>query len=104
MAATVPKLASLYRSIRRAHKYLPSEMKELGDRYVRHEFRQMMESKSTSTDQIKAFDTEWQTYLNTIIPAQQEKEIDLGEDLDYSLLNDDQKQRLEQLRRETDSK
>lgn len=55
---------SLYRSILRAHqKYLPYEMKQLGDTYVRSEFRLHNKAKP---EQLQQFLHEWEQYLQQI--------------------------------------
>jgi hypothetical protein len=65
-----PRLAvravSLYRSLLRAHKrHLPLQMKELGDAYVKSEFR--LHKKTTQSEQIQQFLTEWDRYLEQIL-------------------------------------
>lgn len=62
-APLLPPLA-LYRRILRAHKSLPPAQKELGDLYVRDEFKA---HKSTDNPlYIVGFLTSWQEYLNMI--------------------------------------
>ena len=52
----------LYRSILRAHaNHLPTQMRALGDAYVKSEFR--LHKATTNTDQLSQFYTEWQKYL-----------------------------------------
>ena len=52
----------LYRSILRAHaNHLPTQMRTLGDAYVKSEFR--LHKATTNTDQLNQFYTEWQKYL-----------------------------------------
>ena len=54
----------LYRSILRAHKkHLPLEMKQLGDTYVRAEFRAHKEAKP---EHLTSFFQEWENYLEQI--------------------------------------
>eukprot|EP00804_Cyclotella_cryptica_P020774 CCRYP_016604-RA/>CCRYP_016604-RA protein AED:0.09 eAED:0.09 QI:206/1/1/1/1/1/2/145/136 len=56
---------SLYKSILRAHsKYLPMEMRQLGDAYVKSEFR--LHKSVTKTEQLQQFFTEWEKYLTHI--------------------------------------
>lgn len=56
----------LYRSILKAHKkYLPMDMKALGDKYVKTEFR--LHKEATEVDQVQTFMKEWQTYLDQIL-------------------------------------
>mmetsp|Transcript_11004 Transcript_11004/g.16016 ORF Transcript_11004/g.16016 Transcript_11004/m.16016 type:complete len:129 (-) Transcript_11004:575-961(-) len=54
----------LYRSILRAHKHLPSEMRALGDVYVKTEFRQ--HQNVTKEDQLTQFHDAWNKYLSGI--------------------------------------
>jgi hypothetical protein len=56
----------LYRSLLRAHqKCLPTQMKQLGDAYVKSEFKLHLQ-KSVKPEQMQAFLSEWQKYLNQI--------------------------------------
>jgi hypothetical protein len=55
----------LYRNILQAHKkHLPTEMRQLGDSYVKSEFRLHKTSKAEQVDQ---FFTAWGSYLNQIL-------------------------------------
>jgi len=54
---------SLYRSILRAHKSLPEDMKVLGNAYVKSEFKL---HKTVKDEQLTSFFSEWQTYLSHI--------------------------------------
>ena len=64
---------SLYRSLLRAHaRHLPAEMRQLGDAYVKAEFRLHSASYSKASTamkphQIQHFLTEWQQYLDQIL-------------------------------------
>ena len=63
----------LYRSILRAHKrYLPQEMKGLGDSYVKSEFN--MFKKVTDEAQLKEFYSEWKQYLDQLMQTARRKE------------------------------
>jgi hypothetical protein len=56
---------SLYRSLLRVHKkYLPVEMKELGDTYIKSEFRLHKSAKPEQADQ---FCKEWTEYREEIL-------------------------------------
>jgi Complex1_LYR-like len=58
------KASTLYRSILRAHKkFLPTDMKQLGDVYVKSEFRL---HKNAKLDQSQQFFIEWENYLHQI--------------------------------------
>jgi len=55
---------TLYRSILKAHKkYLPAEMKALGDTYVKAEFKA---HKNAKNEHVTAFFQEWDNYLEQI--------------------------------------
>lgn len=64
---TIPFL-SLYRNILRAHqKYLPYEMKQIGDTYIKTEFRLHNDKKKIpKPEQLKQFMYEWNEYLQQI--------------------------------------
>ena len=56
---------SLYRSILRAHrKHLPPEMQQLGNAYLRSEFKS---HKSAKSEHLEGFFTEWEKYLDQIL-------------------------------------
>lgn len=56
---------SLYKSILRAHaSLLPPQMRQLGDAYVKSEFRQ--HKSVTNPEQLQEFFTAWENYLEQI--------------------------------------
>ncbi|KAL7482649.1 hypothetical protein ACHAW6_008315, partial [Cyclotella cf. meneghiniana] len=56
---------NLYRSILHAHsKYLPTEMRQLGDAYVKSEFR--LHKSVMKAEQLQNFWEEWEKYLGHI--------------------------------------
>ena len=56
---------SLYRSLLRAHaRHLPDEMRQLGDAYIKAEFRLHRNAKPEQADQ---FFTEWGNYLDQLL-------------------------------------
>ena len=65
----------LYRSILKAHKkYLPSiEMKQLGDAYVKSEFKVF--KKVNDTKQLHEFHTSWNDYLNHILQTARKQQV-----------------------------
>ena len=72
-AAVAARAASLYRSLLRAHKkHLPVAMKELGDAYVKSEFR--LHKKATQPQHIQRFMTEWEGYLEQILVTARNQE------------------------------
>ncbi|KAL3817801.1 hypothetical protein ACHAXA_005834 [Cyclostephanos tholiformis] len=75
---TRTRALSLYKSILRAHdRYLPSQsMKQLGDAYVKSEFRLHKNAKS---EQASMFLVEWEKYLEHIERTGRENQsIDVG--------------------------
>jgi hypothetical protein len=72
---------SLYRSILRAHqKHLPTEMRQLGDAYVKSEFK--LHKKVESGIQLDSFFVAWEDYLDQILKTVRIKEssLSLGEE------------------------
>lgn len=63
MLKLLPPL-QLYKSILRAHRILPTLQKELGDSYVKNEFR--LHQKIDNPVQIVSFLVTWQDYLEQI--------------------------------------
>jgi len=65
MAATGNRRAlSLYKAVLRAHqRYLPHEMRQLGDAYVKSEFRL---HRTAKPEQAVDFFREWSTYLEHV--------------------------------------
>ena len=84
-------IIALYRSILRAHTWLPETQRDLGDAFVKHEFR---EHKDASPEVVVAFITEWQHYLEKLteqIARMPEKKMSggsLGEDIPEELLGE----------------
>ncbi|KAL1727073.1 hypothetical protein EV714DRAFT_217967 [Schizophyllum commune] len=62
-ASLLPPI-QLYRGILRGHRYLPPEMRSLGDDYVKAEFRR--HRKVDNPLHIIAFLTEWKLYLDQL--------------------------------------
>ena len=69
---------TLYRSILRAHeRYLPSELRQLGDAYVKSEFR--LHKSAKKLEQIQFFFQEWEEYLKQIkVTARTREAISVG--------------------------
>lgn len=63
MAATshVSNVRSLYKRILVLHRFLPIDLRALGDQYVKDEFRR---HKSASPDDVKGFMKEWEVKRN----------------------------------------
>jgi len=61
--AHVSRVRSLYKRILVLHRFLPIDLRALGDQYVKDEFRR---HKSASTEEVKNFMTEWENYKDTL--------------------------------------
>lgn len=68
----------LYRNILHAHKkYLPAEMRSLGDSYVKAEFK--LHKNTTNTSQLNEFFQAWEQYHEQIIStARREESMAIG--------------------------
>lgn len=102
----------LYRMLLRAHqKHLPNDMKELGDHYVKSEFKLHRNVKKHDT--LDMFYTEWLGYLNAIESAAKVRaggtvemmvdrsQIDFGRDLPPDIdMDEEQMAALEKLKQE----
>lgn len=102
--------SQLFRSILRAHKrHLPTDLRSLGDTYVKQEFRL---HKTAKPEQVQRFMTEWNNYLDQLLVTARAQEsmrvgsIDnqvfaFGKDLPPDVeLSSEQRQQLEKLREE----
>ncbi|KAL9888364.1 succinate dehydrogenase assembly factor 3 [Glossina fuscipes fuscipes] len=87
------KVRLLYKTVLRLHRGLPEELKELGDKYVRDEFRRHLKC---SPMEAQLFMTEWAKYAATItkqLGIKGKPFGKLGDELDaecVEMLNDDQ--------------
>eukprot|EP00884_Botryococcus_braunii_P021247 jgi/Botrbrau1/7806/Bobra.0159s0234.1 len=91
----------LYRQIMRIHKEkLPGHFKDLGNTYVRDEFKRHR-SGSTTPEQWKQFLGEWQKYVGMLSGTADlpEGSGDIPDDILLNM-NEEQKQRLEMLKSE----
>ncbi|KAH9170661.1 ACN9-domain-containing protein [Lactarius sanguifluus] len=80
-AALLPPIP-LYRGILRAHRYLPVEMRSLGDDYVKAEFRRHRDV--TNPGHIIGFLSQWKVYLDQI-PMGPEAQHFRGKKLDPTI-------------------
>lgn len=101
-AAKKYPLLSLYRDILRAHqKYLPGDARELGDSYVKAEFR----LHADASDNFKVqFERTWRDYLTTLRVADPDRPDAIGRDMtsdEMGKLNDPQKIQLLKIREST---
>ncbi|KAJ3609171.1 hypothetical protein NHX12_023695 [Muraenolepis orangiensis] len=62
-SAHVSKVRSLYKRILLLHRFLPIDLRALGDQYVKEEFRR---HKRVSLPEGTAFMTEWENYKDTL--------------------------------------
>merc|ERR1712065_21573 len=85
--APVDKGLLLYRSIRRLHRQLPKDLKDLGDLYVREEFRAIL--NTTNENQINSFFKQWENYQETLIAQQKQNQVSNANKYGVSL-NDNQ--------------
>ncbi|XP_034487147.1 succinate dehydrogenase assembly factor 3, mitochondrial [Drosophila innubila] len=83
----------LYKTILRLHRGLPTELRVLGDNYVRDEFRRHLKCNPMEA---QLFMTEWARYASTIteqVGLRGKPKGELGEQLDaeaVEMLKDDQ--------------
>lgn len=102
---SVPVLA-LFRRILRAHRQLPSEMRQLGDSYTRAEFKK---HKGAKPQFIPGFVAEWTRYVELIeaqAAATASATSPIGRELSPSelgALSDEQRVQLKTLRQEADA-
>ena len=85
----------LYRSLLRAHRSLPPEMRALGDDYVKAEFRR--HQKIDNPLQIVAFCSQWKMYLDSLQADSKNPDGLRGMSLDPSLLEKFSDEQLYQL-------
>ncbi|KAM3858202.1 succinate dehydrogenase assembly factor 3, mitochondrial [Diretmus argenteus] len=62
-SAHVSKVRSLYKRILLLHRFLPIDLRALGDQYVKDEFRR---HKQASPEEATGFMREWEDYKDTI--------------------------------------
>jgi hypothetical protein len=92
----------LYRAILKAHSTkLPSDLKVLGNAYVRNEFK--LHKKVESTKELQKFFTAWDYYLDEI----NKRTSIFGKDLEkeeQSSLTEEQHEKLQELKKEASTK
>lgn len=102
MAASghVSKVRSLYKRILVLHRFLPIDLRALGDQYVKDEFRR---HKSASAEEVRSFMTEWENYKDTLqtqvleATETQCSSVKFGADLPEGKLNNFQDDQIGQL-------
>ncbi|XP_049891596.1 succinate dehydrogenase assembly factor 3, mitochondrial [Epinephelus moara] len=102
MAASghVSKVRSLYKRILVLHRFLPIDLRALGDQYVKDEFRR---HKSASVEEVQSFMTEWENYKDTLqtqvleATETQRSSVKFGAELPEGKLNNFQDDQIGQL-------
>ncbi|XP_061111846.1 succinate dehydrogenase assembly factor 3, mitochondrial [Conger conger] len=61
--AHVSKVRALYKRILQLHRFLPVDLRALGDQYVKDEFRR---HKSAKPGEVTSFMIEWEGYRDTL--------------------------------------
>ncbi|KAM6958640.1 succinate dehydrogenase assembly factor 3, mitochondrial [Aplochiton taeniatus] len=61
--AHVSRVRSLYKRILLLHRFMPIDLKALGDQYVKDEFRR---HKTAGPEEVKCFMKEWELYRDTV--------------------------------------
>eukprot|EP00903_Cladosiphon_okamuranus_P014821 g13726.t1 len=90
----------LYKDILRQHRFaLPPKHRELGDRYVRSEFKA---HKEATGDQVAQFMHAWRSYLEQLRNESGQVGRPLSED-DVAHLNDEQREQLLRLQQQASS-
>jgi len=95
---------SLYGRIMRAHRFLPVQLRSLGDGYVRNEWK--LHKTCTDDKLIEIFLSKWETYLGEAKRFQLFP-LKVGLDMnseEHAKLNPEQKKRLHDLKVEIESK
>mmetsp|Transcript_15652 Transcript_15652/g.30266 ORF Transcript_15652/g.30266 Transcript_15652/m.30266 type:complete len:109 (+) Transcript_15652:159-485(+) len=96
-----PAALQLYRTILRLHRQkLPHRLRELGDSYVKKEFK---DHKVAKPEFVQMFMTEWQKYAQSLAAQRSDGDTRFGLDLDEETIanmNADQRASLERLRQE----
>ncbi|XP_030003905.1 succinate dehydrogenase assembly factor 3, mitochondrial [Sphaeramia orbicularis] len=99
-SAHVSHVRSLYKRILVLHRFLPIDLRALGDQYVKDEFRR---HKSAAAEEVKSFMEEWENYKDTLqtqileAATGQAKLVKFGVDLSEKKLNDFQDDQIGQL-------
>ncbi|GIL75719.1 hypothetical protein Vretimale_15245 [Volvox reticuliferus] len=103
------QIISLYREVLKLHRErLPPPVRDLGDSYVRAEFRSHLRGKTTMS-QWTQFVNEWRGYLATLrgeehtTPTNANVSAELMTGV-YDSLSEDQRKRVEMLHKELETK
>ncbi|KAM9838914.1 succinate dehydrogenase assembly factor 3, mitochondrial [Aulostomus maculatus] len=96
----VSRVRSLYKRILVLHRFLPIDLRALGDQYVKDEFRR---HKGASTEEVKGFMREWENYKYTLqaqvleSAGDRSSSIKFGANLSEGSLSDFQDEQIGQL-------
>ncbi|XP_029370296.1 succinate dehydrogenase assembly factor 3, mitochondrial [Echeneis naucrates] len=94
------RVRSLYKRILVLHRFLPIDLRALGDQYVKDEFRR---HKRAAPEEVKNFMVEWQLYKDTLqtqvqeLARKQHRSVTFGANLSEEKLSDFQNEQLGQL-------
>ncbi|KAM9823888.1 succinate dehydrogenase assembly factor 3, mitochondrial [Neosynchiropus ocellatus] len=96
----VLRVRSLYKRVLVLHRFLPIDLRALGDQYVKDEFRR---HKDASPEETRSFMSEWESYKDTLqsqiveLMANPERSVKFGADLPKQKLSDFQDEQIGQL-------
>ncbi|KAF4080611.1 hypothetical protein AMELA_G00173420 [Ameiurus melas] len=94
----VSRVRALYKRILMLHRFMPIDLKALGDQYVKDEFRR---HKSAPPEQAQHFMKEWEAYRDTlqtqVLEAAGRGKMAFGADLSEQKLRDFQDDQMGQL-------
>ncbi|XP_029920266.1 succinate dehydrogenase assembly factor 3, mitochondrial [Myripristis murdjan] len=99
-SAHVSKVRSLYKRILILHRFLPIDLRAMGDQYVKDEFRR---HKSASSSEVKCFMREWENYKDTLqtqileSAGEERNPVKFGAELPERKLKDFQDEQIGQL-------
>ncbi|XP_051727822.1 succinate dehydrogenase assembly factor 3, mitochondrial [Ctenopharyngodon idella] len=98
-SAHVSAVRSLYKRILLLHRFLPIDLRALGDQYVKDEFRR--NKTASRKEEVTRFMTEWQNYKDTlqtqVLETMGSKKLVFGADLPEEKLKDFQDEQIGQL-------
>ncbi|MCI4395351.1 hypothetical protein PGIGA_G00179420 [Pangasianodon gigas] len=96
--AHVSRVRALYKRILVLHRFMPIDLRVLGDQYVKDEFRR---HKSASPEQVQVFMKEWEDYRDTlqtqVLEVAGREKMAFGADLSERQLRDFQEEQIGQL-------
>ncbi|XP_066531467.1 succinate dehydrogenase assembly factor 3, mitochondrial isoform X3 [Hoplias malabaricus] len=97
-SAHISRVRSLYKRILLLHRFMPIDLRVLGDQYVKDEFRR---HKSAGPEEVTIFMKEWESYRDTlqtqVLEAVGNEKLALGADLPEQKLRHFQDEQIGQL-------